>query len=75
MNSRFLAEVVHIVRLILIRTWSYQLEMLIALAYWLVVGPLSVIGRMSHTQFLPKLPPTSHTYWHPSILDDETANQ
>lgn len=75
MSRRFLAEVVYTIGLVLARTWTYQLQMVIALTYWLVVGPINVVGKIAHTQFLPTLPSTSSTYWYSLTIGDEDVNQ
>jgi hypothetical protein len=42
----------------------YQTTVILSVIYAVVVGPISLIGRLARHQFLPERPPNAGSFWH-----------
>lgn len=51
----------------------YQTTIILTLIYWLVVGPIWAVGRLTRHHFLPTRPHTSTTFWRQTQMGNAAS--
>ncbi|MGI8587135.1 MAG: SxtJ family membrane protein [Chloroflexia bacterium] len=46
----------------------YQTTVILLVIYTVIVGPIALIGRLTGHHFLPQLPASAATLWHPTSM-------
>jgi hypothetical protein len=53
----------------------YQTAAILALIYYLVVGPIWLVGRVTAHRFLPLVPKKATSFWHEASMGREGVEE